>query len=96
MLATVPVFAETLKVWGGPYLPHHWSDWPKLLDLVLWVPKQHVYQVSLKSETVGFKFSVILGDLTWNDPVSFYVSLSVRLILSNLFNRHTSNASSLF
>ena len=52
-LATMPVFAETLKVWG-PYLPHHWSDWSKMLDLVLWVPKQHVYQVSLKSETVGF------------------------------------------
>ena len=66
-LATAPVFAETLKVWG-PYLPHHWSDWPKILDFVLWVPKQHVYQVSLKSEAVGFKFSVILGDLTRNDP----------------------------
>ena len=57
-----------LSKFGGPYLPHHWSDWPKILDLVLWVPKQHVYQVSLKSETVGFKFSVILGDLTRNDP----------------------------
>ena len=57
---------------GGPYLPHHWSDWPKILDLVLWVPKQHVYQVSLKSETVGFKFSVILGDLTRNDPCQIH------------------------
>ena len=66
-LATAPVFTVTLKVWGGAYLPHHWSAWPKILDLVLWVPK-HVYQVSLKSETVGFKFSVILGDLTRNDP----------------------------
>ena len=28
----------------------------------------YTYQVSLKSETVGFKFSVILGDLTRNDP----------------------------
>ena len=44
-LATAPVFAETLKVLGGAYLPHHWSDWPKIVDLVLWVPKQHVYQV---------------------------------------------------
>ena len=51
---------------GGAYLPHHWSDWPKILDLVLWVPKQHVYQVSLKSETVGFNS---LGDLTQNDPI---------------------------
>ena len=69
-LATVPVFAETLKVWGGAksHTPQHWSDWPKILHLVLWVPKQHVYQVSLKSETVGFKFAVILGDLTRNDP----------------------------
>ena len=32
---------------------------------VLWVPKQHVYQVSLTSETVGFNS---LGDLTQNDP----------------------------
>ena len=64
-LATAPVFAETLKFGGGAYLPHHWSDWPKMLDLVLWVPKQHVYQVSLKSETVGFNS---LGDLTQNDP----------------------------
>ena len=41
----------------------------------MWVPKQHVYQVSLKSETVGFKFSVILGDLTRNDPGANYVLL---------------------
>ena len=61
-------FLPKLSKFGGPYLPHHWSDWPKILDLVLWVPKQHVYQVSFKSETVGFKFSVILGDLTRNDP----------------------------
>ena len=61
-------FLQKLSKFGGPYLPHHWSDWPKILDLVLWVPKQHVYQVSLKSETVWFKFSVILGDLTRNDP----------------------------
>ena len=61
-------FLPKLSKFGGPYLPHHWSDWPKIWDLVLWVPKQHVYQVSLKSETVGFKFSVILGDLTRNDP----------------------------
>ena len=54
-----------LSKFGGPYLPHHWSDWPKIVDLVLWVPKQHVYQVSLKSETVGFNS---LGDLTQNDP----------------------------
>ena len=62
-LATVPVFAETLKVWGAisPTPP----DWPKILDLVLWVPKQHIYQVSLKSDTVGFNS---LGDLTQNDP----------------------------
>ena len=69
-LASAPVFSETLKVWGGgSYLPHHWSDRPKILVLVLWVPNQHVYQVSLKSETVGFKFSVILGDLTRYDPL---------------------------
>ena len=61
-------FLQKLSKFGGPYLTHHWSDWPKILDLVLWVPKQHVYQVSLKSETVGFKFSVILSDLTQNDP----------------------------
>ena len=42
-----PVFAETLKVWG-PYLPHHWSDWPKILDLVLRVPKQLVYPGFIK------------------------------------------------
>ena len=58
----MPVFAETLKVGGGAYLPHYWSDWPNILDLVLWVPKQHVYQVSLKSETVGF--NSLVGDLT--------------------------------
>ena len=29
----------------------------------------YVEQVSLKSETVGFKFSVIFGDLTRNDPI---------------------------
>ena len=29
----------------------------------------YVEQVSLKSETVGFKSSVILGDLTRNDPI---------------------------
>ncbi len=65
-LATAPVFAETLKVWGEQYLPHHWSDWPNILELVLWVPTQRVYQISLKSEMVGFKFSVILGYLTRN------------------------------
>ena len=60
-LATAPVFAETLKVWGAI------SPTPLVrLDLVLWVPKQHVYQVSLKSETVGLLNS--LGDLTQNDP----------------------------
>ena len=64
-MATAPVFAETLKVWGGAYLPHPWFDWPNIFDLVLRVPKQHVYQVSLKSETVGFNS---LGDLTQNDP----------------------------
>ena len=49
----------------------HWSDWSKILDLVLWVPKQHVYQVSLKSETVGFN---TLGDLTQNDPDMKYIA----------------------
>ena len=58
-------FLPKLSTFGGPYLPHHWSDWPIILDLVLWVPKQLVYQVSLKSETVGFNS---LGDLTQNDP----------------------------
>ena len=48
------------------YSASYWLN----LDLVLWVPKQHVYQVSLKSETVGSKCSVILGDLTRNDPNS--------------------------
>ena len=66
-LATAPVFAETLKVWGA-ISPTPLVRLAKILDLVLWVPKQHVYQVSLKSGTVGFKFSVILGDLTRNDP----------------------------
>ncbi len=79
-LATAPVFAETRKVWGGEYLPHHCSDWSKILDLVLWVPKQHVYQVSLKSETVGFKFSVILGDLTRNDPNVFYSGVDIQTL----------------
>ena len=59
-------FLPKLSHFGGPYLPHHWSDWPKILDLVLWVPNQHVCQVSLKSETVGFNS---LGDLTQNDSV---------------------------
>ena len=82
-LATVPVFAETLTVLG-PYLPHHWSEWPNILDLVLWVPKQHVYQVSLKSETVGFNS---LGDLTQNDPKAIFLSpvlCVVRLFRSEL------------
>ena len=64
-LATARPFLPKLSKFGGPYLPHHWSDWPKILDLVLRVPKQHVYQVSLKSEMVGFNS---LGDLTQNDP----------------------------
>ena len=72
---------QKLSTFGGPYLPHHWSDWPKILDLVLWVPKQHVYQVSLKSETVGFKFSVIVGDLTRNDPITARSLLNIRSIL---------------
>ena len=54
---------------------------PKILDLVLWVPKQHVYQVSLKPETVGFKFSVILGDLTRNDPLGLGLAVRVGLEL---------------
>ena len=66
---TTPVFTETQK-FGGPYLSHHWSDWPNILDLVLWVPKQHGYQFSLKSEMVGFKFSVIVGDFTRDDPIA--------------------------
>ena len=48
---------------------------------MLWVPNQHVYQVSLKSETVGFKISVILGDLTRNDPLASVVSKVVERIL---------------
>ena len=31
-----------------------------------------IYQISLKSESVGFKLSVILGDLTRNDPVLLF------------------------
>ena len=61
-------FLPTLSKFGGPYHPHHWSDWPKILDLVLWVPKQHVYKVSLKSETVGFKFFFGWFDTEW--PIS--------------------------
>ena len=62
-------FLPKLSMFGVLYLQHHWSDWPKILDWVLWVPKQHVivYQVSLKSETVGFNS---LGDLTQNDPLA--------------------------
>ena len=56
---------------------------PKILDLVLWVPKQHVYQVSLKSETVGFKFAVILGDFTRNDPLGLGLGLEL-IILGTL------------
>ena len=85
-LATTHVLPKLSK-FGGPYLPHHWSDWPNILDLVLWVPKQHVYQVSLKSETVGFKFSVILGDLTRNDPnPSMYVCANCIVILYHTQN----------
>ena len=74
-------FLPKLSKFGGPYLPHHWPDWPKILDLVLWVPKQHVYQVSLKYETVGFKFSVILGDLTQNDPIVYSSSQTLHLFI---------------
>ena len=35
-------------------------------------PKQHVYQVSLKSETAGFN---PLGDLTQNDPLQVHTIL---------------------
>ena len=77
-------FCRNSQSLGGPYLPHHWSDWPKILDLVLWVPKQHVYQVSLKSETVGFKFSVILGDLTRNDP-----EVNIFMTQNNMFPAYT-------
>ena len=35
-------------------------------------------QISLKSETVGFKFSVILGDLTRNDPMSCKLMINVQ------------------
>ena len=48
---------------------------------MLWVPNQHVYQVSLKSERFGFKISVILGDLTRNDPLASVVSKVVERIL---------------
>ena len=64
-LATAPVFAELSK-FGGGHISH--TTGPivlKISVLVLWVPKQHVYQVSLKSELVGFN---PLGDLTQNDP----------------------------
>ena len=40
--------------------------------------------MSLKSESVGFKFSVILGDLTRNDPNIEYLSLQVILISINI------------
>ncbi len=33
-------FLQKLSKFGGSYLPHHWSDLLKILDLVLWVPKQ--------------------------------------------------------
>ena len=60
-----------------------------MLDLVLWVPKQRVglYQVSLTSEMVGFKFSVILGDLTRNDPLMNeinYQCTNITLLLKTL------------
>ena len=88
-LATAPVFFPKLAKFGGPYLPHHWSDWPKIGDLVLWVPKQHVHQVALTSETVGFKFSVILGDLTRNDPSVFLAFFSEVVPSPESFFRHS-------
>ena len=69
-LATATVFAETRKVWGG-----HISHTTGPIGLKFWIwccgfpNNMYTYQVSLKSETVGFKFSVIMGDLTRNDPL---------------------------
>jgi len=31
---------------------------------------QHVCQISLNSERVGFRIVFFLGDLTWNDPLA--------------------------
>ena len=56
-LATVPVFAEILKVWGAIPLVRLASNFG--FDAV---GSQITCQISLKSESVGFKFSVILGD----------------------------------
>jgi len=30
---------------------------------------QHVCQISLNSERVGFRIVFFLGDLAWNDPI---------------------------
>ena len=62
----MPVFAEILKVWGAIspiQLVRLASNFG--FDAV---GSQITCQISLKSESVGFKFSVILGDLTQNDP----------------------------
>ena len=75
-LATAPVFAEILKVWGAI------SSKP-LVRLASNVGFGAVgsqitcIPMSLKSESVGFKFSVILGDLTRNDPKAIYLGVTM-------------------
>ena len=70
-LATVPVFAEILKVWGAisprplVRLASNFGFGAVGSQITC------IYQISLKSESVGFKFSVILGDLTRNDPIVY-------------------------
>ena len=71
-LATVPVFAEIVKVWGAispTPLVRLASDFG-FGAVGSQIAMLHVYQISLKSESVGFKFSVILGDLTRSDPLA--------------------------
>ena len=64
-----PLFSLNFQKINPPYLGNQSSNWRKILDLRFGGQNQHVSQISLNSERVGFS---PLGDLTWNDPQAIH------------------------
>ena len=64
-----PLFSLNFQKINPPYLGNQSSDQLKILDLRFECQNQHVCQISLNSERVGFRI-FLLGDLTWNDPAA--------------------------
>jgi len=72
-----PLFCWNFQKINPPYLGNHTSNHWKILDLKFRDWNQHVCQISLNSERVGFRIVFFLGDLTWNYPLKKYGNLKL-------------------